>query len=240
MSFQEIKSEPLGEEVEGTHEHLNDRAEDISNICFDYEDDNKIPIKEEIKEKIKPEPLPKDSINVEIDQEKSDLQAIVEKLLIEKQTLLKDIEKFAELEVENQILKSKNNKLQVKNQNLKSEKKYMKRQLEEKEKEFQELSLDNKCEICSWRPPPGDWHSKSFRQKSIQCVSKHKETMHGIRRHSKTYKCISCSESFDEIGNLKKHLKIEHAKRRDYRCDICSKDFGTMHDFKRHVKNHKK
>ena len=64
--------------------------------------------------------------------------------------------------------------------------------------------------------------------------------MHGIRRHSKTYKCISCSESFDEISNLKKHLKIEHAKRRDYRCDICSKDFGTMHDFKRHVKNHKK
>ena len=239
MSFQEIKSEPLGGEVEG--------ADDYSNIVFDYEDENIISPKEEIKEEIKPEPLDKDNIDadsdvidVEIDQEKSDLQAMVDKLLIEKQTLLKDIEKYAELEVENQILKSKNNKLQVKNQNLKSEKKYMKRQLEEKEKEFQELSLDNKCEICSWRPTPGNWHSKLFREKSIQCVSKHKETMHGIRRHSKTYKCISCLKSFDEISNLKKHLKIEHAKRRDYRCDICRKDFGTMHDFKRHLKNHKK
>ena len=43
MSFQEIKSEPLGEEVEGTHEHLNDRAEDISNICFSVTTGNKIP-----------------------------------------------------------------------------------------------------------------------------------------------------------------------------------------------------
>ena len=58
MSFQEIKSEPLGEEV---HEELNDdiikRAEDISNICFDYEDPDKIPVKGEIKEEIKTEPL---------------------------------------------------------------------------------------------------------------------------------------------------------------------------------------
>ena len=64
MSFQEIKSEPLGEEVEGVHEELNNdtikRAEDISNICFDYEDEEKIPIKEEIKQEIKSEPLGED------------------------------------------------------------------------------------------------------------------------------------------------------------------------------------
>ena len=101
MSSQEIKSEPLGEEVEGVHEELNDdiikRAEDISNICFEYED--KIQIKEEIKDKIKPEPLDIDNIDVETNscedyQEISHLQAMVDKLLIEKQTLQKDMIKF--------------------------------------------------------------------------------------------------------------------------------------------------
>ena len=45
MSFQEIKSEPLREEVDETQEdlELDKRAEDLSNICFDYEDENKIP-----------------------------------------------------------------------------------------------------------------------------------------------------------------------------------------------------
>ena len=108
MSVHEIKLEPLGE---GVHEDLDDdvikRAGDTSNIIFDYEEEDKTPpIKEEIKEEIKTEPLVEDNIDteshvidVERDQEKSDLQAMVDKLLIEKQTLLKDIEKYAELEV---------------------------------------------------------------------------------------------------------------------------------------------
>ena len=62
MSSQEIKSESLGEEVHGVHDELNDeimdRSGNFSNICFDYEDENKIPpIKEEIKQEIKTEPL---------------------------------------------------------------------------------------------------------------------------------------------------------------------------------------
>ena len=155
MSFQEIKSEPLGEEV---HEALNNdiikNAGDISNICFDYEDEDKIPIKEEIKQEIKTETLDEDNIDIEThvidvenDQEKSDLQAMVDKLLIEKQTLQKDMEKFVELQVENQILKSEKRQLegevnkfvelQVENQNLKSEKNYVERQLEEKVKQLQ-------------------------------------------------------------------------------------------------------
>ena len=90
MSLQEIKSEPLAEEL------------NISNICFDYEDKIPFPIKEEIKLEIKTEPLDEDSPDVEtpsceVDQEKSDLQAMVDKLLIEKQNL----------QVENQILKFK-------------------------------------------------------------------------------------------------------------------------------------
>ena len=94
MSFQEIKSEPIGD-VERDHEHLNERADDFSNICFDYED--KIPIKEEVKQEIKPEPMNEDNIDVEThsckdDQEKSDLKAMVEKLLIEKQKLQKDMD----------------------------------------------------------------------------------------------------------------------------------------------------
>ena len=63
MNFIEIKSEAL-EEVQEAHEHLNERSEEISNICFDYEDQNKIPIKDEIKAEIKPEPLDKDNIDI--------------------------------------------------------------------------------------------------------------------------------------------------------------------------------
>ena len=92
MSLQGIKSEPLAEEVDGLHEEL-----DISDICFDHEDE--IPIKEEIKLEIKNEPLDKDNLNVEtpfckVDQEKRDLQAMVDKLLIEKQTWQKEMEKI--------------------------------------------------------------------------------------------------------------------------------------------------
>ena len=53
MNFQEIKSESRGEDVARAHGHVNERAEDISNIIFDYEDGDKIPIKEEIKQEIK-------------------------------------------------------------------------------------------------------------------------------------------------------------------------------------------
>lgn len=97
---------------------------------------------------IKNEPLDKDNLNVEtpfckVDQEKRDLQAMVDKLLIEKQTWQKDMEKFVELQVENQILKSEKKELQVENQKLKSEKDYVKRQLEDHEKKFEELNVKN-------------------------------------------------------------------------------------------------
>ena len=117
MSLQEIKSERLAEEFEGVHEELNDlRAKDISNICLDYED--QIPIKDEIKEEIKSEPLDEDNVDVEThscddDHEKSDLQAMVDKLLIENQTLQKDRGKFLELQVENENLRSERNDLQI-------------------------------------------------------------------------------------------------------------------------------
>ena len=137
MSSQEIKPEPLAE-VEGAFEHLNERAEDFSNIVFDYEDpdQDKILIKEEIKEEIKHEPMDIDNrdddshvIDVEKDQEKSYLQSMIDKLLIEKHTLQKDIDKLVELQVENQILKS--------------EKSNVERQLEDKTKEFEELQVKN-------------------------------------------------------------------------------------------------
>ena len=132
MSLQEIKSEPSEDEVDGLHEEL-----DISNIYFDYED--KIPIKEEIKLEIKTEPLDEDNPDVEtpsceVDQEKSDLQAMVDKLLIEKQTWQKDMEKLVELQVKNKILKSEKKYLQAELQNLKSEKFFVEKQLEDREK----------------------------------------------------------------------------------------------------------
>ena len=163
MSLQEIKSERLAEEFEGVHEELNDlRAKDISNICLDYED--QIPIKDEIKEENKSEPLDEDNVDVEThscddDHEKRDLQAMVDKLLIENQTLQKDRGKFLELQVENENLRSESNdlqieleKLQVKNQILTSEKNYVERQLEDKEKKFQELKKNAKLKILQERP----------------------------------------------------------------------------------------
>ena len=109
MSLQEIKSEPFAEEVDGLHEEL-----DISDICFDYEDE--IPIIEEIRLEIKTEPLNEDNPDLEtpsceVDQEKSDLQAMVDKLLIEKQKWQKDMDKLVELQFENQILKSEKKEL---------------------------------------------------------------------------------------------------------------------------------
>ena len=131
MRVHEIKPEPLG-----VHEDLDDdvikRAGDTSNIIFDYEEEDKTPpIKEEIKEEIKTEPLEDDEshvIDVENDQEKSDLQAMVDKLLLEKQTLQKDIYKLIELQVDNQILKFDKNNLE--------------RQLEDKGKKFEELRVE--------------------------------------------------------------------------------------------------
>jgi len=131
----------------------------LQTFFFDYEEEDKTPlIKEEIKEEIKTEPLVEDNIDdenlvidVENDQEKSDLQAMVDKLLLEKQTLKKDMDKLVELQVGNQILKSdKKNlerqledkgkkfaELQLENQNLKSDKDYLERQFEDKVKGLQ-------------------------------------------------------------------------------------------------------
>ena len=88
-SVHEIKSEPL-EGAEGVHEDLDEdiikSVEHTSNNFFDYEEkDRTPPIKEEVKEEIKTEALVEDTIDdeshvidVEIDQEKSDLQAMVD------------------------------------------------------------------------------------------------------------------------------------------------------------------
>ena len=158
MSFQEIKSEPQGKDVAEAYEHLNERADDISNIIFDYEDVDKIPIKEEeIKQEIKPEPLDKDNkdvethvMDVEKDQEKSELQAMVDKLLKEKQTLQKDMIKFVDLQVEHQMLKSDKytverqlEELQVENQNLKYENQQFENKVQDLQVENQNLQVEN-------------------------------------------------------------------------------------------------
>ena len=132
----------MGERVvEELNDDVIERAEDFSGICFDHE--NNIPIKKEIKQEIKPEPLDKDNIDFETnscenDQEKRDLQAMVDKLLIEKQKLQKEKDYFKG-KLEDKVKEFE--ELQVKNQHLKSDKKVVERQLEEKEKKFQDLSL---------------------------------------------------------------------------------------------------
>ena len=157
MSIQKIKSEPLEEEIdEESNDDMIKSTEDFSDIYFDYED--KIPIKEEIKMEIKTEPFDEENIRLaspeipkleepiqyvlkrnhddldtetdpcEEDKEKSDLQAMVDKLLIEKQ-ILKNKNKHLERELECQV--KNNEELQVENQKLKSEKNYVDKQLED-------------------------------------------------------------------------------------------------------------
>ena len=165
MSFQKIKSEPLEEEIgEELNDDMIKSELDFPDICFDYED--KIPIKEEIKMEIKTEPFDEENIRLaspeipkleepiqyvlkrnhddldtetdpcEEDKEKSDLQAMVDKLLIEKQ-ILQNKNKHLERELECQV--KNNEELQVENQKLKSEKNYVDKQLEDNQKKFQEL-----------------------------------------------------------------------------------------------------
>ena len=137
MSFQKIKSEPLEEEIdEESNDDMIKSDEDFPDICFDYED--KIPIKEEIKMEIKTEPFDEENIRLaspeipkleepiqyvlnrnhddldidtdpcEEDKEKSDLQAMVDKLLIEKQ-ILQNKNKHLERELECQVKNNENN-----------------------------------------------------------------------------------------------------------------------------------
>ena len=84
----------------------------------------------------------------EVDQEKSDLQAMVDKLLIEKQKWQKDMDKLIELQFENHILKSEKKELQVENKNLKYKTNHVEKQLEDKEKKFKELTLH--CSQLQW------------------------------------------------------------------------------------------
>ena len=246
MSFQKIKSEPLGEENHGLHKDLNERAEDIPNICYDHEDkipikeeikqefkpeplgervveelnddvieraedfsgicfdhENNIPIKKEIKQEIKPEPLDKDNIDFETnscenDQEKRDLQAMVDKLLIEKQTLQKEKDYFKG-KLEDKVKEFE--KLQIKNQNLKSEKNHFERQLEDKEKKYQELR--KRATLPGVEPP--------------------KKLKKSVATQPAKFKCDRCGKQFTQIG-LKRHITYNEACI--VKCEICGRGFG--------------
>ena len=199
-----------------------------------------------------PEILDKD------DQEKSNLQAMVDKLLSEKQALQKEMAEIEELKVENQNLKSENN--------------YLVRQLDNKQTEFEKLQVENKklksviakkktpkttkvpkkCEICG----------KSFNLK--QNFNRH------LKRHENDQKCEFCEKSFSNVKDLKKHIlvvhegkkgglgceecgkvfpkksnlilhiKTVHEKQRNFICQVCNKGFGIQANLDRHSAVHKK
>ena len=215
---QEIKPEPLEEQVEGVHEELNDdiikRAEDLSNICFDYEDDDdKIPIKGEIKQEIKTEHLDEDNIDVEThscedDQEKSDLQAMVEKLLIEKQTLQKDMDKFVELQVENQILKSEKNVLE--------------RQLEDKEKKLEDMQEKYETKI-------------EHLEKEVEKLLQNQKEMYGNKSEETTDSTLeidlnnTISKNIDEVNEEPGFFQAEEFNFSDPMVYLNESNSGTNH-----------
>ena len=206
MSLQGIKSEPLAEEVDGLHEVLD--------ICFDHEDE--IPIKEEMKLEIKNEPLDKDNLNVEtpfckVDQEKRDLQAMVDKLLIEKQNL----------QVENQIWKSEKTneerqlekevrKLQVENQNL---------------KEQLELSVLNshKNEDKHLVEAAKKFKKSDFAQNLENPETNNKEPGLFEVEECIVHKCEMCTGVFINENEMKQHFKAVHQGSKDHKCESCGK-----------------
>ena len=54
------------------------------------------------------------------------------------------------------------------------------------------------------------------------------------------FKCVSCNQKFNKQGDLKEHVKREHASVRTFTCDECDMIFNEEWKLKAHIKSHKK
>ena len=51
----------------------------------------------------------------------------------------------------------------------------------------------------------------------------------------KVYKCESCSKSFSQTRNLKRHINTVHEGHKDYKCESCGKSFSEAGSLKKHI-----
>jgi len=66
---------------------------------------------------------------------------------------------------------------------------------------------------------------------------KHQPTHTKEKRFTCDYE--GCGIKFVNIGNLNRHIKCKHEKRKDYQCSTCNKKFSQSGDLFRHEKLHR-
>ena len=54
--------------------------------------------------------------------------------------------------------------------------------------------------------------------------------------NSKTFKCECCDQAFRLKKNLRSHVFVAHAEKKDHICDICDKAFAHSYALKSHKK----
>ncbi len=52
----------------------------------------------------------------------------------------------------------------------------------------------------------------------------------------KTFGCVKCESKFSRKGDLTRHFKSKHVKKKPFTCDKCVWKFSRKDDFERHVR----
>ena len=61
-----------------------------------------------------------------------------------------------------------------------------------------------------------------------------------VHNKERPYFCRLCPDTFTQISNLKRHIKIVHQKEKPFVCEICNEKFGTNSNLAQHIERHKK
>ena len=59
----------------------------------------------------------------------------------------------------------------------------------------------------------------------------------GAAPYARPHACVYCAAAFRKPGELKKHVRLVHEKRRDHVCRCCSAAFGQASDLKKHMRS---
>ena len=122
---------------------------------------------------------------------------MVEKLLIEKQKLQKDMDK------------------------IQCEKNNVEKQLEEKNKKFEELLVENQT------------LKEQMNLQSAQLPLNALNSNESADKHPA--KPLKKVKKFGQKPDLNRHLETVHEKQKNYKCEFCDKSFGRKENLNRHI-----
>ncbi|CAB4053913.1 unnamed protein product [Lepeophtheirus salmonis] len=78
---------------------------------------------------------------------------------------------------------------------------------------------------------------------SAACVPKRFGEKGNLTKHVKTvherrkaFQCVICEKTFGEKGNLQRHVKAVHHGKKDFRCAFCGKEFAEKGNLQKHIK----